>query len=68
MSRFRPSTVRFPTARSETGFGKFLLTGDADKATITVQGTVPEVLVELDRDGDDTIDSTATYTWEELVF
>jgi len=48
--------------------GKFLLTGDADKATITVQGTVPEVLVELDRDGDDTIDSTATYTWEELVF
>ena len=48
--------------------GKFLLTGDLDKATITVQGTVPEVLVELDRNGDDTIDSTATHTWEELAF
>lgn len=48
--------------------GKFLLAGDTDKATVTVQGTVPEVLVELDRDGNDTIDSTATHTWEELAF
>jgi len=48
--------------------GKFLLTGVADKATVTVQGTVPEVLVELDRNGDDTIDSTVTHTWEELAF
>jgi hypothetical protein len=48
--------------------GKFLLTGDADKATVTVQGTVPEVLVELDRNGDDTIDTTATYSWGELAF
>ena len=48
--------------------GEFLLTGDTDKATVSVQGTAPEVLVELDLNGDDTIDSTATYTWEELVF
>jgi hypothetical protein len=48
--------------------GKFLLTGNADKAIVTVQGTVPEVLVELDRNGDDTIDSTATHTWGELAF
>ena len=48
--------------------GKFLLTGVLDKATVTVQGTVPEVLVELDRNGDDTIDSTAAHSWEELAF
>ena len=48
--------------------GKFLLTGDPDKAAVTVQGTVPEVLVELDRNGDDTIDSTGMHTWEELAF
>ena len=48
--------------------GKCLLTGDLDKATITVQGTVPEVLVELDLNGNATIDATATYQWEELVF
>ena len=48
--------------------GKFLLTGDLDKATITVQGSVPEVLVELDSNGDSTIDTTATYSWGELVF
>ena len=48
--------------------GKFLLTGDMDKATITVQGIMPEVLVELDWNGDATIDTTATYSWGELVF
>jgi hypothetical protein len=48
--------------------GKCLLTGDTDQATVTVQETVPEVLVELDLNGDSTIDSTGTYTWEELVF
>jgi hypothetical protein len=48
--------------------GKFLMTGDLDKATVTVQGTVPDVLVELDRNGDDSIDSTVAHTWEELAF
>jgi hypothetical protein len=48
--------------------GKCLLTGDLDEATITVQGTVPEVLVELDWNGDGTIDLTAAYPWEELAF
>ncbi len=48
--------------------GKFLLTGDPGNATVTVQGTAPEVLVELDRNGDDTIDSTVTHAWEELAF
>ena len=59
----------YPTASDlQPVSGKFLLTGDLDKATVTVQGTVPEVLVELDRDGDDTVDSTGTHTWEELAF
>ena len=48
--------------------GKFLLTGNLDRATATVQGTAPEVLVALDRNGDDTVDSTAAHTWEELAF
>jgi hypothetical protein len=48
--------------------GKFLLTGDLDEATITVQGAVPEVLVELDLNGNATIDTTAMYNWEELAF
>lgn len=48
--------------------GKFLLTGDLDKATVTVQGTAPEVFVELDRDGDGSIDTTGSHTWGELAF
>ncbi len=48
--------------------GKFLLTGDLGKATVTVQGTAPEVFVELDRNGDGIIDTTGPHTWEELAF
>ena len=49
--------------------GKFLLTGNQDIATVTIQGTVsPEVLIELDRGGDGTIDSTAQSTWQDLAF
>jgi len=47
--------------------GTFLMTGASNRATITVSGTSPEVLVELDRSGDGSIDSSATYSWEELV-
>lgn len=48
--------------------GKFLLTGDLDKATVTVQGTSPEVFVELDRDGNGSIDATGSHSWEVLAF
>ena len=48
--------------------GKFLLTGDLDKATVTVQGTTPEVFVELDRDGDGDIDATGSHPWGVLAF
>jgi len=39
-----------------------------DKATITAQGTIPEVLVELDLNGNATMETTAAYSWEELAF
>lgn len=48
--------------------GKFLLTGDLDKATVTVRGTSPEVFVELDWNGDGVVDTTGSHPWGELAF
>lgn len=48
--------------------GKAILTGEPDKAYVTVQGAVPEVSIELDSGGNGTIDSAAAYSWQELAF
>jgi len=59
----------FPTSADlDPISGKMLLTGEQDKATVTVQGTVPEVFVELDSGGNGTIDSTNSYAWQDLAF